>query len=71
MATLAELKDDLAMYKEAERAIVLGAQSYEIAGRKVSRANLTEIRAGIRDLETRIALSSGTMGGNAVFGARR
>lgn len=71
MPTPAELQADLAMYKDAERAILLGAQAYEIAGRKVSKANLAEIRAGIRDLERRIAMLTQPMHGNAVFGARR
>lgn len=71
MPTPAELQADLAMYKDAERAILLGAQAYEIAGRKVSKANLAEIRAGIRDLERRIAMLTQPMHGSVVFGARR
>lgn len=71
MATLAELQADLVMYREAERAIVLGAQAYEVAGRKVTKANLAEIRAAKAELEQRIALLSGPTHGNVVFGARR
>lgn len=71
MATLAELKADLAMYKEAEKAIVLGAQQYEVAGRKVTKANLSTIREAIRELEMRIAMLSGSTCATAVFGGRR
>lgn len=70
MATPAELKADLAMYKDAERAIVLGAQSYEIAGRKVTKASLPTIQASIRDLEMRLRMAEGNMHGQAVFGWR-
>lgn len=39
-------QDRLALYYEAE-AKVLAGQSYTIAGRSLTRANLTEIRTGI------------------------
>lgn len=71
MATPAELKADLAMYKDAERAIVLGAQSYEIAGRKVTKAALPTIQAKITELELRIAPLRGNRHGQAVFAGRR
>lgn len=71
MATLTELQADLAMYKAAELAIVSGAQSYEIAGRKVTKANLAEIRASISALELRIATLRGNRHGVAVFAGRR
>lgn len=71
MTTLAELQADLAMYKQAEREILLGAQQYEIAGRKVTKASLPVIREAIRDLEMRIRMYSGPTHAQAVFGARR
>ncbi|MBU1040246.1 MAG: hypothetical protein KKF77_04005 [Proteobacteria bacterium] len=71
MATLTELQAKLVTYQNAEDAIVLGAQSYEIAGRKVTKANLAEIRTAIRDLELRIATLRGNRNGQAVFAGRR
>ena len=59
------------MYKAAEKAVVLGAQSYEVAGRKITKASLPVIREAIRDLEMRIAMASGPMHSNVVFGGRR
>ena len=44
--TLAQAEAQLALYLAAEAA-ALGGQSYEIAGRKLTRANLAEIRDGI------------------------
>lgn len=71
MPTLAELQNELAMYKKAEREILLGAQQYEIAGRKVTKASLPVIREAVRDLEMRIAMLTQPMHSNVVFGARR
>jgi hypothetical protein len=51
----------LAAYLEAERA-VLNNQAYEIAGRRLTRANLAEIQAGIKDCQNdivRIGTGSG------------
>ncbi|HDK41691.1 MAG TPA: hypothetical protein ENG93_03405 [Nitrospirae bacterium] len=44
--TLADAEARLAEYQTAETA-VLASQSYSIAGRAVTRANLNEIRDGI------------------------
>jgi len=44
--TLAQAEAQLALYLAAE-AQVLAGQSYEIAGRKLTRANLEEIRNGV------------------------
>ncbi|MBU1229542.1 MAG: hypothetical protein KKA55_01795 [Proteobacteria bacterium] len=71
MATLAELHAKLATYQNAEDAIVMGAQSYEIAGRKVTKANLPAIQAKIAELEQRIAALRGNRHGQAVFAGRR
>lgn len=54
MATLEQLKAKLAKYEEAEEAIIDGAQSYNINGRSLTRANLPEIRNAIAELEARI-----------------
>lgn len=44
--TLAQAEAQLASYLAAETAVLSG-QSYEIAGRKLTRANLAEIQKGI------------------------
>ncbi len=53
-------KERLQLYREAEKQILSGAQSYSIAGRSLTRANLGEVQkmisqleADIRALETR------------------
>lgn len=53
-------KERLQLYSEAEKQILNGAQSYSIAGRSLTRANLGEVQkmisqleADIRALETR------------------
>lgn len=71
MPTLAELQDELAMYKKAEREILLGAQQYEVAGRKITKATLFRVQEKIADLERRIAMLTQPMHGHVVFGARR
>jgi hypothetical protein len=63
MATLAELQADLVVYKTARDAILSGAQSYGIAGRSVTRANLDTINKEIARLEARIG-SKSRIGGN-------
>lgn len=71
MSTLAELQDELAMYKKAEREILLGAQQYEVAGRKITKATLFRVQEKIADLERRIAMHTQLAHCNVVFGARR
>lgn len=44
--TQAQAQAQLDVYLAAETA-VLGSQSYEIAGRKLTRANLSEIQRGV------------------------
>jgi hypothetical protein len=60
--TLAQAEAQLALYLAAEAA-VLAKQSYEIAGRKLSLANLAEIQQGIKTwndrAQTLAAVSSG------------
>ena len=43
-------------YMEAEKAILMGAQSYTLDNRTLTRANLSEIRKQINDLIAEIAL---------------
>lgn len=63
--TLTELRDRLARYVAAETAILSG-QSYRIGERQLTRAELAEVRAEIRELAGQIAraesAASGTRG---------
>lgn len=71
MPNITQLQADLELYRKAEQAVLIGGQSYEVAGRKLTRANLAEIRAAKADLEQRIALVTQPQHGHAVFGGRR
>lgn len=51
--TLAQAEAQLAAYLAAETA-VLSSQAYEIAGRKMTRADLGEIQTGIRVWDERV-----------------
>lgn len=51
--TLQQAQTQLDLYLAAE-AQVLANQSYEIAGRKLTRANLQEIQQGIETWDTRV-----------------
>lgn len=71
MNRLDSLKSRLALYLEAEAAILDGAQSYNMSGKSVTRANLGEISAYIRYLEKEIAgeeARSSGKGRNKTFG---
>jgi hypothetical protein len=57
---IAELEVRLARYLAAEAA-VLNNQEYELAGRKVVRADLREIRAAIENLRGQLNLAQGVM----------
>ena len=73
MSTLSALQDRLIKYRSAEDAILTG-QEYRIGSRMLRRADLSEIRAEIRDLETRIAMAAngGRINtGHVVFGGHR
>ena len=52
-------RERLTMYLAAEKAILEGAQSYQIGHQSLTRANLAEIRKAIMDLEQLIAGLSG------------
>lgn len=51
--TLVQAQLKLDTYLDAETA-VLGGQSYEIAGRKLTRANLQEIQTGVSIWDSRV-----------------
>jgi len=73
MATVEELKEELAQYKEAKKRI-LYAQEYNIEGRSVRRPDLKTIEEEIQKLESRIRMAEN--GGRintqqAVFGGKR
>ena len=48
---LTRCKNRLEMYYQAEEAILGGAQSYSVGSRSLTRANLSEITAKIKELE--------------------
>lgn len=52
--TLAQAQAQLAAYLKAEETVLTG-QSYEIAGRKLTRANLADIQLGIATWNQRVA----------------
>lgn len=60
--TLAQAQAQLDAYLAAETA-VLGGQSYEIAGRRLTRADLDAIQAGITAWNARVIALSGVAGG--------
>lgn len=64
MATLSELQERLALYKQAEAAILSHSQEYYVGKRKLTRANLSEVQRAITDLEMRIS----AVGNNGLFG---
>lgn len=51
--TLAQAEAQLALYLAAEEKVLTG-QSYEIAGRKLTRANLAEIQRGVEIWQGRV-----------------
>jgi Family of unknown function (DUF6148) len=60
--TLAQAQTQLNAYLAAETAVLTG-QSYEIAGRKLSRADLSSIQSGITLWNSRVStLSSQSQG---------
>ncbi len=53
MTELERLEERLQAYHKTEQAILSG-QSYSIAGKTLTRANLAEVRTAIRELENKI-----------------
>jgi len=68
---LEEYKERLELYYAAEKAILDGAQSYQIGSRSLTRGNLTEIRQTIeyliKQIEVETARAAGR-GRNRVMG---
>lgn len=71
MADVSTLQSRLDAYLAAEAAILGGAQSYTVAGRTVTKAQLPSIQSEIRTLEMRIRFARGNTHWNAVFGSGR
>lgn len=55
-----QIRNRLASYLECEAAILRGA-SYRIGDRELRRADLSEVRRAIEDLEAQIAQAEGRM----------
>ncbi len=68
--TLAQAQTQLDAYLAAEIAVLSG-QSYEIAGRRLNRANLAEIQQGIKTWNERVqSLDASTSGRGRTIVAR-
>ncbi|MBQ4494352.1 MAG: hypothetical protein II968_01150 [Selenomonadaceae bacterium] len=59
---LMTLKSRLENYLEAERKILSGGAEYQIGSRRLTRANLADIRATIKDLQEEIAMLENSTG---------
>lgn len=57
-------EERLALYYEAEEAVLSGAQSYRIGSRELTRADLAEIRKMIKDLEDAVDELESALAGN-------
>ena len=66
MAAIQELTDRLALYKDAERRILTGAQEASLGGQRSRQAELKSIQDQIKELETRIAIAQASQGGPRV-----
>jgi len=65
--TKAQIQEMIALYLKAEKAILTG-QSYSIAGRSLTRANLSEVRQARNDWEQRLSnLEIRSRGGNSSY----
>jgi hypothetical protein len=74
MATVAEIQERLQLYRNAEKKILEGNQSWEVSGNKFTRAELPSISRMITSLEMQLAQAQ--QGGelsysNAEFPGRR
>jgi hypothetical protein len=54
-------EDELVLVDEAIKAIYTGAQEYQIQGRRITRANLTELLKRKKELEEQILMKNGTV----------
>ncbi len=66
--TLAQAEAQLASYLAAETAILGGGQSYQIANRQFTRADLAEIREGVDYWNGKVKELSQTSTGRRVLG---
>ena len=57
----------LLLYLDAEREILLGKQSYEVEGMKLTRANLKDVQNMIAALEKKISALNTQLKGRARF----
>jgi len=55
MPTIPELTERLTLYRDAEKAVLAGHQSYSVDGVVFTRADLAAIQREIRRLESSIA----------------
>ena len=76
--TLAELQERLQLYLDAEKAVLMGHQSYGIGTKSFTRANLGQLQTEIRNIRQQISThpdnlaTGGAMShSGAVFGGRR
>ncbi len=63
LSRLEKYKQRLAMYEQAEEAILNGAQSYSMGSRNLTRANLAEVSEMIDYLEKRVAVEEARVKG--------
>lgn len=71
MATAAELAVELTAYKACRDSILSGAQSYSIAGRTLTRADLSFLQSHIDTLEARISRKTSGVKTAPVFTTNR
>lgn len=57
MATITEIQERLSLYREAEKKILEGNQSWEVAGNKFTRPDLPAIQRMIRSLDSELAMA--------------
>lgn len=62
--TLEQAQEQLNAYLAAEKAVLLN-QAYEIAGRKLTRADLAAIQSGIKTWNARVVDLSGALRGRS------
>lgn len=65
MRTVAEIQEELDGVRAAMRAIALGAQSYTIGSRSVTKADFGQLRAWRADLESE--LQAALLGGSVTY----
>jgi hypothetical protein len=63
--SLQQAQEQLDAYLAAEKAVLGSSQHYEINGRKLTRANLAEIQAGITIWTARVELAQRTANGRS------